>query len=136
MRISDWSSDVCSSDLVAADVAGLVGRYDIVNIKLDKTGGLTEAVRLLRAAQTAGLDTMVGCMKGTSLPMAPALMLPPHSRFVDPDAQLRMGPDRSTAPVYRADLPDPPAPALVGHSPTRIPCNDDTPDISTFSFTF
>src|SRR3546814_3129546 len=46
-------------------------RYDIVNIKLDKTGGLTEAVRLLRAAQAAGLDTMVGCMMGTSLAMAP-----------------------------------------------------------------
>src|SRR3546814_10679587 len=57
---------------VAADAAGLVGRYDIVNIKLDKTGGLTEAVRLLRAAQAAGLDTMVGCTMGTSLAMAPA----------------------------------------------------------------
>src|SRR3546814_57892 len=114
MRISDWSSDVCSSDLVAADVAGLVGRYDIVNIKLDKTGGLTEAVRLLRAAQAAGLDTMVGCMMGTSLAMAPALLLAPHCRFVDLDAPLLMGRDRSPALVYRDGWIDPPAPGLWG----------------------
>src|SRR3546814_15495278 len=83
-------------------------RYDIVNIKLDKTGGLTEAVRLLRAAQAAGLDTMVGCMMGTSLAMAPALLLAPHCRFVDLDAPLLMGRDRSPALVYRDGWNDPP----------------------------
>src|SRR3546814_8451519 len=81
--------------------------YDSVNIKLDKTGGLTEAVRLLRAAQAAGLDTMVGCMMGTSLAMAPALLLAPHCRFVDLDAPLLMGRDRSPELVYRDGWIDP-----------------------------
>src|SRR3546814_12788994 len=88
----------------------LVGRYDIVNIKLDKTGGLTEAVRLLRAAQAAGLDTMVGCMMGTSLAMAPALLLAPHCRFVALAAPLLMGRDSSPALVYRDGLIVPPPP--------------------------
>src|SRR3546814_8521523 len=92
----------------------LVGRYDIVNIKLDKTGGLTEAVRLLRAAQAAGLDTMVGCMMGTSLAMAPALLLAPHCSFVDLNAPLLMGRDRSPALVYRDGWIGPPAPGPWG----------------------
>ncbi|ODU21613.1 MAG: dipeptide epimerase [Sphingomonas sp. SCN 67-18] len=99
---------------VAADVAGLVGRYDLVNIKLDKTGGLTEAVRLLHSAQAAGLDAMVGCMLGTSLAMAPAMLLAPACRFVDLDAPLLMGCDRAPALAYRGGWVDPPAPGLWG----------------------
>ncbi|MCW0197765.1 N-acetyl-D-Glu racemase DgcA [Sphingopyxis sp.] len=99
---------------VAADVAKLAGRYDVVNIKLDKTGGLTEAVRLLRAARAAGLDTMVGCMLGTSLAMAPAMLLAPACRFVDLDAPLLMGRDRDPSLAYRDGWIDPPAPGLWG----------------------
>lgn len=99
---------------VAADIAGLAGLYDVVNIKLDKTGGLTEAVRLLRAAQAAGLETMVGCMLGTSLAMAPALLLAPLCRFVDLDAPLLIGRDRTPALVYRDGWITPPAPGLWG----------------------
>jgi len=99
---------------VAADVAKLAGHYDVVNIKLDKTGGLTEAVRLLRAAQAAGLDAMVGCMLGTSLAMAPAMLLASACRFVDLDAPLLMGRDRVPALTYRGGWIDPPAPGLWG----------------------
>ncbi len=99
---------------VAADIARLAGRYDVVNIKLDKTGGLTEAVRLLHAARAAGLDTMVGCMLGTSLAMAPAMLLAPACRFVDLDAPLLMGRDRVPALTYRGGWIDPPAPGLWG----------------------
>ena len=53
-----------------------MGLYDAINIKLDKTGGLTEALALAEAAQGKGLALMVGCMVGTSLAMAPALLLP------------------------------------------------------------
>ena len=99
---------------VTADVAGLVGLYDVINIKLDKTGGLTEAVRLLHAAHAAGLDTMVGCMLGTSLAMAPAMLIAPACRFVDLDAPLLMGCDRVPALTYRDGWIDPPAPGLWG----------------------
>lgn len=79
---------------VTTDVAELVGRYDLVNIKLDKTGGLTEALRLRAAARVHGLGTMVGCMLGTSLAMAPALLVAGGCRYVDLDAPLLMGQDR------------------------------------------
>jgi L-alanine-DL-glutamate epimerase-like enolase superfamily enzyme len=65
----------------------------VVNITLDKTGGLTEALRTLDRARSAGLDVMVGCMLGTSLAMAPAMLLAQSSRFVDLDAPLLIGKD-------------------------------------------
>lgn len=99
---------------VAADIAELASLYDVINIKLDKTGGLTEAVRLLRAAEAAGIDTMVGCMLGTSLAMAPAMLIAPACRFVDLDAPLLMGRDRVPALTYRGGWIDPPAPGLWG----------------------
>src|SRR5690606_32821112 len=80
---------------VAADVARLAGRYDVVNIKLDKTGGLTEAMRLLDAAQAHGMDAMVGCMSGTSLAMAPGVLVAQRCRFVDLDGPLLLGSDRT-----------------------------------------
>src|SRR3546814_11274574 len=67
---------------VAADVERLVGRYDVVNIKLDKTGGLTEAMRLLDTARAHGMDAMVGCMTGTSLAMAPGVLVRSEERRV------------------------------------------------------
>lgn len=92
----------------------LAGRYDALNIKLDKTGGLTEAILLARAAQAAGLDIMVGCMVGTSLAMAPALLLAPLARFVDLDGPLLLATDRTPALRYEGSLVYPPEPALWG----------------------
>lgn len=92
----------------------LAGRYDALNIKLDKTGGLTEAILLARAAQAAGLDIMVGCMVGTSLAMAPALLLAPLARFVDLDGPLLLAADRSPALRYEGSRVYPPEPALWG----------------------
>lgn len=80
---------------VEADLPALVGRYDLVNIKLDKTGGLTEALRLQARAEELGFATMVGCMCGTSLGMAPALLVAQRCRYVDLDAPLLLGTDRT-----------------------------------------
>ena len=68
---------VCADEAChdTASLAGLTEKYDMINIKLDKTGGLTEAIALKRAAEAAGLGVMIGCMIGTSLSMAPALLL-------------------------------------------------------------
>jgi L-alanine-DL-glutamate epimerase-like enolase superfamily enzyme len=92
----------------------LVGLYDAVNVKLDKTGGLTEALALCAAAQARGLGIMVGCMVGTSLGMAPALLLAAQARFVDLDGPLLLARDRSPGLRYDGALVHPPEPALWG----------------------
>ena len=84
----------------AADVAALADRYDAVNIKLDKTGGLTEALAMTAAARAAGLKVMVGCMIGTSLSMAPALLVAQGADWVDLDAPLLLARDRAPGVVY------------------------------------
>jgi L-alanine-DL-glutamate epimerase-like enolase superfamily enzyme len=99
---------------VAADIERLAELYDVVNIKLDKTGGLTEALRMLDRAQAAGLDVMVGCMLGTSLAMAPAMILAQASRFTDLDAPLLIGTDRSPGMIYRDGIVFPPSPEVWG----------------------
>jgi L-alanine-DL-glutamate epimerase-like enolase superfamily enzyme len=73
---------------VAGDLPGLLGRYEAVNIKLDKTGGLSGALLLLARAREAGLTIMCGCMVATSLSMAPAFHIARHARFVDLDGPL------------------------------------------------
>lgn len=73
------------------------GRYDIVNIKLDKTGGLTEALSSLREAEARGFGTMVGCMVSTSLAVAPALLLASQAEYVDLDGPLLLERDREGA---------------------------------------
>ncbi len=87
---------VCADESchVASDVPSLADRYDFVNVKLDKTGGLTEALRVVRAAQEAGLGIMVGCMVGTSLGVAPATLLGFAARYADLDAPLLLAEDR------------------------------------------
>lgn len=97
-----------------ADLDRVLGRYDVINIKLDKTGGLTEALRLSAAARQHGLDTMVGCMLGTSLAMAPAMVIAQTCRFVDLDAPLLIGADRAPSLSYKDGLVHPPSPALWG----------------------
>ena len=107
---------ICADESVhtAADLPALAGLYDAVNIKLDKAGGLTAALQLRDAARTAGFAIMVGCMVGTSLAMAPAVLLAEGAEFTDLDGPLLLARDRSPALVYRGSLVSPPAPALWG----------------------
>ena len=79
---------------VTADVPGLIGRYGVVNIKLDKTGGLTEALELMNAARAAGLGIMSGCMVCTSLGVAPAFQVARNADFVDLDGPILLRLDR------------------------------------------
>ena len=90
------------------------GRYDAVNIKLDKTGGLTEALAMADAAQALGFDIMVGCMVATSLAMAPAMLLAPMARVVDLDGPLLLARDRDNGLRYDGSLVHPPEPSLWG----------------------
>jgi L-alanine-DL-glutamate epimerase-like enolase superfamily enzyme len=87
---------VCADESVhdRASLANLVGKYDAVNIKLDKAGGLTEALALAAAAEGLGFMLMVGCMISTSLSIAPALLLAQRARVVDLDGPLLLARDR------------------------------------------
>ena len=107
---------VCADESVHDRVSleGLRDRYDAVNIKLDKTGGLTEALAMADAAQTLGFDIMVGCMVATSLSMAPAMLLTPQARFVDLDGPLLLAQDRDGGLLYQDSLVYPPDAALWG----------------------
>ncbi|MFT4960559.1 MAG: L-alanine-DL-glutamate epimerase-like enolase superfamily enzyme [Paracoccaceae bacterium] len=78
-------------------LASLRGKYDVVNIKLDKTGGLTEALELRRAAEAEGYGVMVGCMVGSSLAMAPATLVAQGVSVVDLDGPLLLAEDRDNA---------------------------------------
>jgi len=79
----------------------LKGRYDVINIKLDKTGGLTEAIRMKRLAEAIGFRIFVGCMVGTSLGMAPAALLAQNTEFVDLDGPLLLARDRTPGLIYK-----------------------------------
>jgi L-Ala-D/L-Glu epimerase len=81
-------------------LAELVGKYDAVNIKLDKTGGLTEALAMRDAADEAGFEIMIGCMVGSSLAMAPAFLVGQGAAFVDLDGPLLLARDREPGIVY------------------------------------
>jgi len=98
----------------AEDLPSLAGRYQMVNIKLDKTGGLTEALRLATAARAAGFTIMVGCMVGTSLAMAPATLLGGFAQVVDLDGPLWLARDREPPLRFSGGTVTPPEPALWG----------------------
>ena len=83
-----------------ADLDRVAARYQAINIKLDKTGGLTEALELERAARARGLRIMVGCMVCTSLGVAPALFLTHHADFADLDGPWWLARDRASAVVF------------------------------------
>lgn len=83
-----------------ADLPGLIGAYQGINIKLDKTGGLTEALALAHAARAAGMGVMVGCMAGTSLSMAPAFVIGTLANWSDLDGPLLLAHDRPAAMIY------------------------------------
>jgi L-alanine-DL-glutamate epimerase-like enolase superfamily enzyme len=88
----------------------LKGKYDAVNIKLDKTGGLTEALAMVEEAKAMGFDIMVGCMVSTSLSIAPAILVAQKARVVDLDGPLLLARDRPHALRYahgRVGLPEP-----------------------------
>lgn len=89
-------------------------RYACVNIKLDKAGGLTEALALTADARAMGLQIMIGCMVATSLAMAPALILAQGAQFVDLDGPLLLAKDRTPGLVYQGSMIEPPSPALWG----------------------
>lgn len=89
-------------------------RYACVNIKLDKAGGLTEALALTADARRMGLQIMIGCMVATSLAMAPALILAQGAQFVDLDGPLLLAKDRTPGLVYQGSMIEPPSPALWG----------------------
>lgn len=93
---------------------GLIGLYDVVNIKLDKTGGLTEALRMKALAMQCGFEVMVGCMVGTSLAMAPAFLLAQGARYVDLDGPLLLAKDRQPGLYFEGSQIFPPDEALWG----------------------
>ena len=95
-------------------LAALRGKYDMVNIKLDKTGGLTEALALHRLAHQQGFGVMVGCMVGTSLAMAPAVLVAQGAAIVDLDGPLLLAEDRDHPLTYDAAGVHPPEAALWG----------------------
>ena len=97
-----------------ASLAALAGRYDMVNVKLDKTGGLTEALALRDAARAAGFGIMVGCMVGSSLAMAPAVLVAQGAAVVDLDGPLLLAADRAHPLVYDARGVHPSMPELWG----------------------
>jgi L-alanine-DL-glutamate epimerase-like enolase superfamily enzyme len=107
---------VCADEGVhaRASLAGLRERYDAVNIKLDKTGGLTEALAMADAAHALGFEIMIGCMVGTSLAMAPAMLLTRAARFVDLDGPLLLARDRDGGLRYDGSTVYPPEAALWG----------------------
>ncbi|MGZ3367795.1 MAG: N-acetyl-D-Glu racemase DgcA [Caulobacteraceae bacterium] len=97
-----------------AELALCARRYRVANIKLDKAGGLTEALALKAEAVAAGMEIMVGCMVSTSLAMAPALILAQGAEYVDLDGPLLLAKDREPGLTYVGSMIEPPSPALWG----------------------
>ncbi len=107
---------ICADESVhdRATLQSLVGKYDAVNIKLDKTGGLTEALALAADAQKLGFELMVGCMVATSLAIAPAMLLAASARVVDLDGPLLLARDRPDGLRFDGSIVHPASAALWG----------------------
>jgi L-Ala-D/L-Glu epimerase len=107
---------ICADESVhdRASLDALSGKYDAINVKLDKAGGLTEALALAAAAEQRGFALMVGCMVATSLAMAPALLVAQRARIVDLDGPLLLAKDREHGLFYDGSLVHPAEPALWG----------------------
>jgi L-alanine-DL-glutamate epimerase-like enolase superfamily enzyme len=116
LRNIDRAVAVCADESAHGldSLDGLVGKYDAINIKLDKTGGLSPAIELARAATARGFRIMVGCMLATSLGMAPAFLLSPFADFIDLDGPLLLKNDRAPAIRYDGSVMHPPPRALWG----------------------
>lgn len=107
---------ICADESVfdRESLPGLVGKYDGVNIKLDKAGGLTEALAVMERASQLGFEIMVGCMVSTSLSMAPAFLIAQKAKIADLDGGLLLAEDRPEGLVYKDGLLHPPTSALWG----------------------
>lgn len=107
---------ICADESIntIADLPALVGRYDFINIKLDKTGGLTTALELARAARKQGFRLMSGCMCGGSLAMAPAMVLAQLCEINDLDGPMLQSEDWPGGIVYERGVMTPPWPAFWG----------------------
>jgi L-Ala-D/L-Glu epimerase len=107
---------ICADESVhdRTSLASLADRYDAVNIKLDKTGGLTEALLLAQEARSLGLKIMVGSMVATSLAIAPALLVAQDADWVDLDGPLLLARDRVPGLTYEGAMVLPPPPELWG----------------------
>ncbi len=116
LKTLDHPIPVCADESChdTADLDRLVGLYEFVNIKLDKTGGLTEALRLQAEAESKGFRTMVGCMSATSLGIAPAFFIAQRAKIVDLDAPLYLYEDRPFPMKYDGSIVHPPSPELWG----------------------
>ena len=116
--LEDYDSPIplCADESLhsRAELAACARRYACINIKLDKAGGLTEALALAAESRVLGLGIMVGSMVATSLSMAPALLLAQGAAFVDLDGPLLLAQDRRPGLVYVGSMIEPPAPELWG----------------------
>lgn len=112
----DRTIPICADESLhdRAGLDALARRYDAINIKLDKAGGLTEALKLAHEARARGFAIMVGCMVGSSLAMAPAMLLAHHAAYVDLDGPLLLARDREPALRYEGSTVHPPPPELWG----------------------
>ena len=111
-----WPVPVCADESVhdRHGLAALREKYDLINVKLDKTGGLTEALALADEAEKLGFGLFVGCMVASSLAMAPALLLTGRARFVDLDGPLLLAQDRPEGLRYEGSTVFPPERVLWG----------------------
>jgi L-alanine-DL-glutamate epimerase-like enolase superfamily enzyme len=107
---------ICADESVHAQVGleGLRERYDAINVKLDKAGGLTELLAMVKQAEVLGFSVVVGCMVGTSLAMAPSLLVAGRAHFVDLDGPLLLARDRADPLIFDGSLIHPPSAALWG----------------------
>ena len=117
-QLEGWDSPVplCADESLhtRAELADCGRRYRSVNIKLDKTGGLTEALALKREARALGLEIMAGCMVGTSLAMAPAMLVAQGAEVVDLDGPLLLARDREPGLTFVGSMIEPPPASLWG----------------------
>ena len=116
LKTLDHPIPVCADESChdTADLEHLVGLYEFVNIKLDKTGGLTEALRLQAEAEDKGFRTMIGCMSATSLGIAPAFLIAQRAKIIDLDAPLYLYDDRPFPLKYDGSIVFPPSAELWG----------------------
>jgi len=116
LKTLDHAIPVCADESChdTADLERLVRLYEFVNIKLDKTGGLTEALRLQAEAEDKGFRTMIGCMSATSLGIAPAFLIAQRAKIIDLDAPLYLYDDRPFPLKYDGSIVFPPSAELWG----------------------
>src|SRR5438132_11231890 len=112
----DHAVPVCPDESchTSAELPRLTNRYEVINVKLDKTGGLTEALRLCKHARESGFKILIGCMVGTSLSMAPARVLASAADYVDLDGPLLLAHDRDHGLTYENNRIGLPARQLWG----------------------